>query len=183
VPLEPMQDGGRDEGTRGHDQRAAPGLVVAEQAAAAPGQPAVDRPLEPAQPVEAQDRGVQRRGAKDGQEEPARAHGAHKSGPTDGTPSAARAEDRLIFRSRRIPVAAFATALTLGLATAAYAAFNAPEPVDPDRRIGDVRYRVLAADAAGRATLLSVQNSPQRLPALCPRGSRLAARRARHRAS
>jgi hypothetical protein len=61
--------------------------------------------------------------------------------------------------------------LTLVLATAAYAAFNPPEPVDPDRRLGEVKYRVLAADGAGRATLISVQNTPQRLVAFDRCGS------------
>jgi hypothetical protein len=92
-------------------------------------------------------------------------HRAHKSGPTDGTPPAARAEDRLIFRSRHTRIAVLAAALVLVLATAAYAAFGAPETVQPGHRLNeyDINGRVLVADSAGRAMVLAVDDPGEHL--------------------
>jgi hypothetical protein len=72
-------------------------------------------------------------------------------------------EDRLIPPSRRTRIVALAAALTLVLATAAYAAFGAPETVAPGQRLNeyDIDGRVLVADAAGRAMVLSVDTAGQ----------------------
>ena len=74
-------------------------------------------------------------------------------------------EDRLIRPSRRTRIAALAGAFALLLTTAAYAAFGPPETVDPGHRLNeyDIGGRVLVADAAGRAMVLSVDNAGQHL--------------------
>ena len=94
-----------------------------------------------------------------------------------GRPDLTRApqaqEDRLIPRSRRTRIGALAAVFALVLATAAYAAFGPPETVQPGHRLNeyDIDGRVLVADAAGRAMVLSIDNPGQHMVVLDRCGS------------